>query len=110
MVAEKPSMAGEAVERETREPEAPAQIWKRRCLETRREMRSAVAAETRRCADIADAELIRICDDALKSEARAVSAERERCAKICDNADKSTHPAELADAIRAASPGGEREP
>lgn len=27
--------------------------------------------------------------------------EREACAKVCDAADKSTHPAELADAIRA---------
>lgn len=26
--------------------------------------------------------------------------ERERCAKLCDDADKSTHPADLADAIR----------
>ena len=31
----------------------------------------------------------------------AVLAEREACAKVCDAADKSTHPAELADAIRA---------
>ena len=29
------------------------------------------------------------------------SAEREACAKVCDAADKSTHPADLADAIRA---------
>lgn len=27
--------------------------------------------------------------------------EREACAKVCDAADKSTHPADLADAIRA---------
>ena len=27
--------------------------------------------------------------------------EREACAKLCDDADKSTHPADLADAIRA---------
>jgi hypothetical protein len=27
--------------------------------------------------------------------------EREACAKVCDDADKSTHPADLADAIRA---------
>jgi hypothetical protein len=35
---------------------------------------------------------------------RAEEAERnalERAAKVCDEADKSTHPAELADAIRA---------
>ncbi len=31
----------------------------------------------------------------------AVLAEREECAKVCDAADKSTHPAELADAIQA---------
>ena len=28
-------------------------------------------------------------------------AEREACAKVCEAADKSTHPADLADAIRA---------
>jgi hypothetical protein len=27
--------------------------------------------------------------------------EREQCARVCDAADKSTHPADLADAIRA---------
>ena len=27
--------------------------------------------------------------------------EREACAKVCEAADKSTHPADLADAIRA---------
>ena len=26
--------------------------------------------------------------------------EREQCARVCDAADKSTHPADLADAIR----------
>ena len=31
----------------------------------------------------------------------AVAAEREACAKVCDAADKSTHPSDLADAIRA---------
>ena len=31
----------------------------------------------------------------------AVQAEREACAKVCDAADKSTHPTDLADAIRA---------
>jgi len=31
----------------------------------------------------------------------AVKAEREACAKVCEAADKSTHPADLADAIRA---------
>lgn len=30
----------------------------------------------------------------------AVLEEREACAKICDDADKSTHPADLADRIR----------
>ena len=30
-------------------------------------------------------------------------AERDECAKICNDADKSTHPADLADAIRARS-------
>lgn len=32
----------------------------------------------------------------------AVAAERERCARLCEQADKSTHPADLADAIRGA--------
>jgi hypothetical protein len=32
---------------------------------------------------------------------KAVETEREACAKVCDAADKSTHPADLADAIRA---------
>ena len=30
----------------------------------------------------------------------AIAAERERCAKICADADKSTHPSDLADLIR----------
>ena len=30
----------------------------------------------------------------------AVEAEREECARLCEDADKSTHPADLADAIR----------
>ena len=34
-------------------------------------------------------------------EASARADEREACAKVCDAADKSTHPADLADAIRA---------
>ena len=33
--------------------------------------------------------------------ALVASAEREACAKVCDAADKSTHPADLAEAIRA---------
>lgn len=32
---------------------------------------------------------------------QAVLAEREQRAKVCDAADKSTHPSDLADAIRA---------
>jgi hypothetical protein len=32
---------------------------------------------------------------------QAVKKEREACAKVCDAADKATHPADLADAIRA---------
>lgn len=32
---------------------------------------------------------------------KAVAAERDACAKVCEAADKSTHPADLADAIRA---------
>ena len=32
---------------------------------------------------------------------KAVQEEREACAKVCEAADKSTHPADLADAIRA---------
>jgi hypothetical protein len=37
----------------------------------------------------------------LRTWQRAIQAEREECAKVCDAADKSTHPADLADAIRA---------
>ena len=32
--------------------------------------------------------------------ALVAAAEREECAKVCDEADKSTHPADLAAAIR----------
>ena len=32
---------------------------------------------------------------------KIAAAEREACAKVCDAADKSTHPTDLADAIRA---------
>ena len=32
---------------------------------------------------------------------QARTEEREACAKVCDAADKATHPADLADAIRA---------
>ena len=37
----------------------------------------------------------------IKFAALVASAEREACAKVCDAADKSTHPADLAAAIRA---------
>jgi anti-sigma factor ChrR (cupin superfamily) len=37
---------------------------------------------------------------ALAYEAGATAA-REACAKLCNEADKSTHPSDLADAIRA---------
>ena len=30
-----------------------------------------------------------------------IAHEREACAKVCNSADKSTHPADLADAVRA---------
>ena len=33
--------------------------------------------------------------------AQMVLDEREACAKVCDAADKSTHPSDLADALRA---------
>ena len=33
--------------------------------------------------------------------ALVAAAEREACAKLCNEADKSTHPSDLADAIRA---------
>jgi hypothetical protein len=36
----------------------------------------------------------------LRTWQRAIQAEREACAKVCEDADKSTHPADLADAIR----------
>lgn len=36
-----------------------------------------------------------------QSFAWRLKEEREACAKICDDADKSTHPADLADRIRA---------
>ncbi len=32
---------------------------------------------------------------------KLIEAEREACAKVCAEADKSTHPADLADTIRA---------
>lgn len=38
---------------------------------------------------------------ALMSIDSAMELENEACAKLCDAADKSTHPADLADAIRA---------
>lgn len=37
-------------------------------------------------------------DQALEQFAERV---REQCAKVCDTADKSTHPADLANALRA---------
>jgi hypothetical protein len=40
-------------------------------------------------------------DNLERFAALVASAEREACAKVCDAADKSTHPADLADAIRA---------
>ena len=47
-------------------------------------------------------DLMEACQEAAVSAmAFAVAAEREACAKVCDEADKSTHPADLADAIRA---------
>jgi len=42
----------------------------------------------------------RWCDREYVWEA-ATKAEREACAKICEVADKSTHPADLADLIRS---------
>lgn len=33
--------------------------------------------------------------------AAGAAAEREACAKLCNDADKSTHPSDLAEAIRA---------
>ena len=45
-----------------------------------------------------------ISDKALERFAELVRAdEREACAKVCEETDKSTHPADLADAIRARS-------
>jgi len=42
------------------------------------------------------------CDDELRSMVEmAVAAEREACVRMCNEADKSTHPADLAAAIRA---------
>lgn len=35
----------------------------------------------------------------------ATAHEREACAKVCDDADKSTHPSDLADRIRMRSNG-----
>ena len=38
----------------------------------------------------------------MKQEIKSAAlAEREACAKVCDAADKSTHPADLAETIRA---------
>lgn len=46
-------------------------------------------------------ELVRIkWKDGLRERLRV---ERERCAKVADASDKSTHPADVADAIRALS-------
>ena len=36
------------------------------------------------------------------------ASEREACARLCDDADKSTHPSDLADTIRARGNGGEK--
>ena len=40
-------------------------------------------------------------EDIERFAALVAAAEREACAKVCEAADKSTHPADLADAIRA---------
>jgi hypothetical protein len=40
-------------------------------------------------------------DGVQRFAALVAAAEREACAKVCEAADKSTHPADLADAIRA---------
>jgi hypothetical protein len=44
-----------------------------------------------------------ICDycQVVAPDKAMILAEREACAKVCEDADKSTHPADLADAIRA---------
>jgi glycine/D-amino acid oxidase-like deaminating enzyme len=59
--------------------------------------------EARQAAQIENEELKARLARAGLEQQRAVLAEREACAKVCDAADKSTHPAELADAIRARS-------
>ena len=54
---------------------------------------------------VASAERERLTDAAMKAAEKAVDVaialEREACAVVCDAADKSTHPADLAEAIRA---------
>ena len=54
---------------------------------------------------VASAERERLTYAAMKAAEKAVNVaialEREECAKVCDAADKSTHPADLAAAIRA---------
>jgi hypothetical protein len=54
-------------------------------------------------------EITRLTDTLKRQEAahhvevqEQTAAERERCAKLCEQADKNTHPADLADAIRRA--------
>jgi hypothetical protein len=42
-----------------------------------------------------------IIEELERFAALVAAAEREVCAKVCEAADKSTHPADLADAIRA---------
>jgi hypothetical protein len=42
-----------------------------------------------------------MCSEILLMVASLVVAERKACAKVCREADKSTHPADLAAAIRA---------
>lgn len=45
--------------------------------------------------------LFHITEQFMIKSHEAVLEEREECAKLCAAADKSTHPADLADAIRA---------
>jgi glycine/D-amino acid oxidase-like deaminating enzyme len=59
--------------------------------------------EARQVAQIENEELKARLARAGLEQQRAVLAEREACARVCDASDKSTHPADLADAIRARS-------
>jgi hypothetical protein len=67
---------------------------------------SCFTDEIERLVALVRADQREICTNAAMAAAEeavnfAMALEREACANVCDAADKSTHPADLADAIRA---------